>query len=213
MNRDSLTPQEKQPEKRRGERRRARTRADILVAARQVFAQRGYHDASIAEITEQADVAVGTFYLYFRNKDEAFATVMEEGLRETVELVKQAVAAEAGERSLGVVVRAIFRHAHSKRDLFRVAIMAGTEYTRISHVQDAIEEVLLASLEEMLTMEEQARYDLPLVARLLTGMVLQGIMWWFEQEKPDPDGMASQLLALLQAGLPRHVIIGSSAIE
>ncbi|HEX7737052.1 MAG TPA: TetR/AcrR family transcriptional regulator [Ktedonobacteraceae bacterium] len=203
-------PFEKQAEKRRGDRRRARTRADILIAARQVFAQRGYHDASIAEITEQADVAVGTFYLYFRNKDEAFATVMEEGLRETVDLVKQALSAETGERSLAVVVRAIFRHAHQKRDLFRVAIMAGAEYTRISHVQDAIEEVLLTFLEEALTNEEQESYSLPLVARLLSGMILQGIMWWFEQEQPDPDGMSGQLLALLQGSLPRHVVMGRS---
>ncbi|HEY3991335.1 MAG TPA: TetR/AcrR family transcriptional regulator [Ktedonobacteraceae bacterium] len=210
MNDDSLMQQGKHPEKRRGDRRRARTRADILAAARQVFAQRGYHDASIAEITEQADVAVGTFYLYFRNKDEAFATVMEEGLRETVSLVKQALFAETGERSLAVVVRAIFRHAYQKRDLFRVAIMAGAEYTRISHVQDAIEEVLLAFLETALTDGEQANYDLPLVARLLGGMILQGIMWWFEQEQPDPDGMAGQLLALLQGSLPRHVVIGRS---
>ena len=201
-------PSEKQLEKRRGERRRARTRADILSAARQVFAQRGYHEASIAEITEQADVAVGTFYLYFRNKDEAFTTVMEEGLRETVELVKQALSAEKGERSLAVVIRAILRHAHQKRDLFRVAIMAGAEYTRISHVQDAIEEVLLAFLEEALSAEEQEGYDLPLLARLLGGMILQGIMWWFEQEQPDPDGMAGQLLALLQGSLPRRVIWG-----
>jgi AcrR family transcriptional regulator len=153
---------------------------------------------------------VGTFYLYFRNKDEAFATVMEEGLRETVSLVKQALFAETGERSLAVVVRAIFRHAYQKRDLFRVAIMAGAEYTRISHVQDAIEEVLLAFLETALTDGEQANYDLPLVARLLGGMILQGIMWWFEQEQPDPDGMAGQLLALLQGSLPRHVVIGRS---
>lgn len=213
MNRDSLTPDEKQPEKRRGDRRRARTRADILAAARQVFARRGYHDASIAEITEQADVAVGTFYLYFRDKDEAFTTVLEAGFRETIEQVKQAVAAEAGTHSLAIVVRAIFHHAYNQRDLFRVALMAGAQFARITRVQDAIEEVVLAALEATLSVEEQAQYDLPLSARFLTGMILQGIMWWFEQEKPDPDGMTDQLLALLQSGLPRHVIMGNSEKE
>ena len=210
MNSDSFTPTEKQPEKRRGERRRERTRAEILEAARQVFARRGYHDASIAEITELAGIAVGTFYLYFRDKDEAFTTVLEEGFSETREQVKQAVTNEGGEHSLEVVVRAIFRHAYSKTDLFRVALMAGGQFARITRVQDAIEEVLTAVLVETLTEQEQVQYDLPLVARFLTGMVLQGVMWWFEQEKPDPDGMTDQLLALLQHGLPRHVIAGSS---
>jgi AcrR family transcriptional regulator len=210
MNEDSLMPLGKQPAKRRGERRRARTRADILMAARRVFAQRGYHDASIAEITEQADVAVGTFYLYFRDKDEAFLTVMEEGLRETIELVRQEIGEAHNGHALEVVVGAIFRHAYPRHDLFRAAMMAGAEFRRVTRVQDAIEEVLQAALEATLTAEEQTRYDLPLLVRFLSGMILQGIMWWFEQEHPDPAGMTRQLLALLQDGLPRHVIIGNS---
>jgi AcrR family transcriptional regulator len=213
MNEDSLETQAKSTEKRRGERRRARTRADLLEAARQVFARRGYHDASIAEITELADVAVGTFYLYFRDKDEAFTLVLGDGFRETIEQVKQALAREAGERSLAVVVRAIFQHAHSKRDLFRVALMAGGQFARITRVQDAIEEVVSTTLLATLTEQEQALYDLPLVARFLTGMILQGIMWWFEQEQPDPDGMTDALLALLQSGLPRHVVSGKTETD
>ena len=209
MNEDSMISQVKQPEKRRGDRRRARTRADLLEAARQVFARRGYHDASIAEITEQADVAVGTFYLYFRDKDEAFTTVLEDGFRGTVEQVRQAVEREAGEHTLAVVVRAIFRHAYDQRDLFRVALMAGGQFARITRVQDAIEEVLTAVLEKTLTEQEQAAYNLPLLARFLTGMILQGIIWWFEQETPDPDGMTDRVLALLQHGLPSRVIMGS----
>ena len=206
MNRDSLISSEKSPERRRGERRRARTRADILEAARQVFAQRGYHDASIAEITEQADVAVGTFYLYFRDKDEAFTTVLGDGFRETIEQVKQAVAAEAGAHTLAVVVHAIFQHAYQQRDLFRVALMAGAQFARITRVQDAIEEVVSTALQSTMTPQEQASYSLPLVARFLTGMILQGIIWWFEQETPDPAEMTTQLLTLLQTGLPQHVI-------
>lgn len=208
MNMNSFSQADKQPEKRRNERRRARTRADILEAARQVFAMRGYHDASIAEITELAGIAVGTFYLYFRDKDEAFTIVLEEGFRETLDQVKQAVANEA-RHSLEVVIRAIFRHAHDKSDLFRVALMAGAQFARITRVQDAIEEVVTTVLAEAMNAQEQAAYDLPLVARFLTGMILQGIMWWFEQEQPDPDSMTDRLLALLQDGLPRHVIVGS----
>ena len=210
MNNNSPLPPGKQPEKRRGARRRARTRSDILEAARQVFARRGYHDATIAEITEQADIAVGTFYLYFRDKDEAFTIVLGDGFRETIEQVKQAVAAEAGAHSLAIVIRAIFQHAYNQRDLFRVALMAGAQFARITRVQDAIEEVVSTALMETMTCEEQAMYDLPLVARFLTGMILQGIMWWFEQETPAPEDMTNQLLALLQTGLPRHVILNNS---
>jgi predicted MPP superfamily phosphohydrolase len=43
-------------------------------------------------------------------------------------------------------------------------------------------------------------------------MILQGIMWWFEQDEPSPAEMARQLLALLQASLPRHVLLGNHTV-
>jgi AcrR family transcriptional regulator len=49
-----------------------RTRAAILEAAEAVFAEHGYHDASIVKITEAARVAQGTFYLYFESKQQVF---------------------------------------------------------------------------------------------------------------------------------------------
>ncbi|MGN6130593.1 MAG: TetR/AcrR family transcriptional regulator, partial [Nocardioidaceae bacterium] len=50
----------------------SRTRRRLLEAAEQVFADRGYHDASIVKITEAAGVAQGTFYIYFKSKQQVF---------------------------------------------------------------------------------------------------------------------------------------------
>ena len=52
--------------------RGARTRQRLLAAAEQVFAELGYHDASIVKLTEAAGVGQGTFYLYFTGKKEIF---------------------------------------------------------------------------------------------------------------------------------------------
>jgi AcrR family transcriptional regulator len=52
--------------------RGARTRRRLLEAAEQVFAELGYHDASIVKLTEAAGVGQGTFYLYFTGKKEIF---------------------------------------------------------------------------------------------------------------------------------------------
>jgi AcrR family transcriptional regulator len=49
-----------------------RTRQRLLDAAEAVFADLGYHDASIVKITEAAGVGQGTFYLYFASKKEVF---------------------------------------------------------------------------------------------------------------------------------------------
>ena len=60
--------------------RAAATRAHLLAAARTVFAERGYQAASVAAITEAAETAHGTFYLYFRNREDAFVQVMSDAL-------------------------------------------------------------------------------------------------------------------------------------
>ncbi|HET7387832.1 MAG TPA: TetR/AcrR family transcriptional regulator [Nocardioidaceae bacterium] len=52
--------------------RGSNTRRRLLEAAERVFAERGYHDASIVKITEAAGVAQGTFYIYFSGKQEIF---------------------------------------------------------------------------------------------------------------------------------------------
>ena len=53
-----------------------RTRRKLLDAAERVFAELGYHDASIVKITEAAGCGQGTFYLYFASKKAVFDEVV-----------------------------------------------------------------------------------------------------------------------------------------
>ncbi len=53
-----------------------RTRRKLLEAAERVFAELGYHEASIVKITEAAGVGQGTFYLYFTSKKVIFDEVV-----------------------------------------------------------------------------------------------------------------------------------------
>ena len=52
------------------ERKKRRTREQIVNAARELFAERGYHQTGIAEIAERADIATSTFSGYFSTKSE-----------------------------------------------------------------------------------------------------------------------------------------------
>ena len=58
--------------------RGAATRQKLLAAAETVFADLGYHDASIVRITEAAGVGQGTFYLYFESKLAIFEHLVED---------------------------------------------------------------------------------------------------------------------------------------
>ncbi len=66
----------------RNERRKARTRASLLAAARQLFAAQGMEATTIAEIAERADIAIGSFYNYFRTKDDVLAALLQDALRD-----------------------------------------------------------------------------------------------------------------------------------
>jgi len=62
--------------------RAAETQQLLLDSARVVFAERGYAGTSVAAITDAASTAHGTFYLYFRNKEDVFAQLMATAMDE-----------------------------------------------------------------------------------------------------------------------------------
>ncbi|MFT4632707.1 MAG: AcrR family transcriptional regulator [Candidatus Pseudothioglobus sp.] len=62
----------------RTNRKRERTRAALVNAARKLVFSRGHEKISIQDITDAADVGLGTFYNYFETKPMAFEAVLEE---------------------------------------------------------------------------------------------------------------------------------------
>jgi AcrR family transcriptional regulator len=65
-------------------------RQAILEAAAKVFAQQGYHPASVADLADEVGMGLGTFYRYFKNKLDVFHAVIDQVLLE----VSQVVASE-----------------------------------------------------------------------------------------------------------------------
>ncbi len=61
------------------ERTKAANRLAILAAARRVFAQLGYEAATVRDIIRGTDLASGTFYNYFRSKEEVFEALADDG--------------------------------------------------------------------------------------------------------------------------------------
>lgn len=61
---------------------------DILKAAIEVFASEGYYPAKISKIAEKANIATGSVYLYFKNKDQILIKIFEELWKKIFEQVK-----------------------------------------------------------------------------------------------------------------------------
>jgi AcrR family transcriptional regulator len=91
----------------RNERRKARTRAKLLTAARRLFASQGFEQTTIRDVAAQADTALGSFYNYFRTKDELLGALLEDAL--TVQL-RQLEARRAGVADVAERVSIAHRH-------------------------------------------------------------------------------------------------------
>ena len=66
----------------RFDRRREKTRVELIEAAERVISRKGYHQTRIADIATEADVGLGTFYLHFKTKNEIFIELIEHGAAE-----------------------------------------------------------------------------------------------------------------------------------
>ncbi len=87
----------------RREQNKAENRASLLKAARTVFAEMGYGAAGVRDIVRRTDLASGTFYNYFKDKDEIFEAVVAEM---SLELLKRHRAGRARSRTAEEFFRA-----------------------------------------------------------------------------------------------------------
>ncbi len=59
----------------RKEREKERRRQQIMVAAKRVFSNKGFNKATMEDIAQEAELSPGTLYLYFKNKEELYASL------------------------------------------------------------------------------------------------------------------------------------------
>lgn len=192
-------------------RRRARVRADLLSAARQVFTTRGYQEATISEIIQRADVAMGTFYLHFRDKEALLVALAEEGLATIREHIHATIAQAASEPLMPLIIRTLLRAAYQQRDLFLLIGASESALlvrTRTYQAQQGLAGHFIPLFEQAQEKGQLASTDPVLLAYLVVGLLLRAIDWWQHQDEPDPDVMADQILSLLEHGLLSSLLTG-----
>jgi AcrR family transcriptional regulator len=102
---------------------KAARREEILDAARQVFAERGFRGTTIADIAEAAGIALGTIYLYFPSKEDVFAALNQR----FQQVISDAGSQPSGVGDIAAVTRArvarIFEACAANRDLVRLVVL------------------------------------------------------------------------------------------
>jgi AcrR family transcriptional regulator len=106
----------------RREERKAQNREKLLLAARKVFAEKGYGEATARDIVRETDLATGTFYNYFNDKQDAFMALLDE-MSEKGRALVRTQRQEPGttlEERVANAYRAYFEWAIEEHDLFEV---------------------------------------------------------------------------------------------
>jgi TetR/AcrR family fatty acid metabolism transcriptional regulator len=120
----------------------AEKRQLLLDAAVRVFAEKGYHAARVGDIAEEAGVAYGLLYHYFRSKDEVLETIFRTTWTNMIGTVESI--AETGEPArdqLRKVTEVILRTWRRDPDLVRVLVR---EVTRSPQLQRQVDEIAAA---------------------------------------------------------------------
>ena len=104
----------------------------ILRAAIDVFAERGFFNAQVADVARAAGVAAGTVYLYFKSKDDLLVSIFERSMREGLAKGRAAVAdlRDPGERLRRLARAHLARLGHDRNlaIVFQVELRQSTKF-------------------------------------------------------------------------------------
>ncbi len=96
-------------------------REQILKAARKVLDEKGYENTTVSDIVKEANVAQGTFYLYFRSKKDVIIELGQQVMQELVRRLMAAYDANMSfEEHLRMLVKNGFQVAHENPDLCKL---------------------------------------------------------------------------------------------
>ena len=157
----------------RFDRRREKTRLDLVEAATRVIARKGFHQTRIADIAAEADVGLGTFYLHFKTKNEIFTELVEVGaakLREEIAAAKVGVSDPA--EKLKIVIGTVLDAAAENPENFRIIF---THEPAFLELTVRVHEWFIADLREDLAPVIGERADA--IANLTIGMLSQAVAW------------------------------------
>src|SRR5215469_4107639 len=196
----------------RREQTKVQNRQTILAAARQVFAQLGFATATVRDIIRATPLASGTFYNYFKSKEEVFQAIQDESaLRIRPRLRDERAKAATVEEFISGTFRTFLDYVATDEHNFR-AIRRNTDTLRVR--MDTPE--IIAGFEELRQDLETAiakglfpPVDSDFLMAAIVGVAFEIAERMLRREDADPHAAAAFATALFLGGvreLPcRHV--------
>lgn len=131
-------------------------RQAIMAAAKKLFAQEGFHGASISDMARETGLPVGSIYTYFENKEDLIRTVIDEGWGEFFDGLTLALSqAESPERKFAIIIYRILPGLFEDVDLISILL---SEAARFADIEEKLER--LSAIIADLVMELARKQDI-----------------------------------------------------
>lgn len=179
--------------KTRHDKRRLRTILQLKQAVMELLLEKGYDAISIQEITDRADLGRGTFYIYYRNKEEIVWDIVEDGFKQTTQEAIQMADGKMPQAPEYYSYVNIFRHAQQNRDLYRIMLGGQGSSVLTKRVQDYLAADFIRDNMKY-GIYNNRNVSLEIYAQILTGALFRLLIWWLESPNEyNPEQMAEFL--------------------
>jgi len=160
-------------------RRKQRTRDQLKAAAAALLVEKGYEALTIQDITDRVDLARATFYIHFRDKDDAIWAVVQDSFDELSVSLLQELIKMPESWHFQKLVR-VFQYAAQNRALLTVMLGERGHIGLLRRLANYLAQFIQRDLDAGLT-RSQPGVPAAFAAQFMAGATIQVLSWWLEQ--------------------------------
>jgi AcrR family transcriptional regulator len=161
----------------------------LLEAATRHFGSHGYHAATVPMIVAEAGSSVGSFYAHFRNKEDAFAAVLQALGRKMADVLQQARESQTDPlKRIPTAIESLFLYLVENPIEARILIVESSGLSpRLEKVRRGILREQAEQVCHALEAAPDAFYvaDPAIAANCLVGAVFESLCSWLEVKPAD----------------------------
>ena len=183
----------------------------MLEGALEVFAERGFHGASIDEIAQAAGISKALIYEHFPSKRDLHVSLLEREVQEIFRrLAESAATSDPGEVRLRAGVDAFLGFVESRRGAFRMLFRDAVE-PEVAQVVASVQRQAAAAVAGLIATEprtqrgdpERERQAVDMVGQQLTGAVQSLALWWGDHPEVPREVLVESVMNFAWLGLER----------
>jgi AcrR family transcriptional regulator len=187
----------------RFERRKQRTRAELVVAATRVLGDKGLQATKIADIAAAADVGVGTFYLHFDTKEALYDALVEDAvqrMKAAIDAAREGIDDPVAESH--AATGAMCRFARDNREVFKLVFgPTAAHHDVVRRAQAIFAEDIERTIRRGIERGVFGSVPPAIAAQAMVGMSTQLLAWWTEHEAVPVEWLNETIVTLTLRGL------------